>query len=178
MASNPLPSPISPPSPPRYQCGILTLSDKGAAGLRKDESGELLREILTQEEFAVTAYQVIADEEPLISATLIDWCDRLALDLIITTGGTGVSPRDRTPEATMAILDLEIPGISEAMRLESFKITPRAMLSRGRSGVRGQTLIVNLPGSRKAASENIATILPCLAHTIYKIQGGSDDCGG
>lgn len=161
----------------QYQCGVLTLSDKGAAGLRNDESGQLLQEILAQEGFAISAYQVVADEEQLIREVLIDWSDRLALDLIITTGGTGVSPRDRTPEATMEVLDIEIPGISEAMRLESLKITPRAMLSRGKSGVRGKTLIVNLPGSKKAVSENLTTILPCLAHAIYKIRGGSDDCG-
>ncbi|MBA3015034.1 MAG: MogA/MoaB family molybdenum cofactor biosynthesis protein [Proteobacteria bacterium] len=161
-----------------YQCGILTLSDKGAAGLRKDESGQSLQNILTKEGFLVTAYQIIADEESLIKEVLIDWSDRLKLDLVVTTGGTGVSPRDRTPEATMAVLDIEIPGISEAMRMESFKITPRAMLSRGRSGVRGQTLITNLPGSTKAAEENIAIILPCLVHAIYKIKGGGDDCGG
>jgi len=170
--------PPTSPRHPQYQCGILTLSDKGSAGLREDESGELLKDILSRQGFVVAVYQVIADEETLISETLIDWCDGLRLDLIVTTGGTGVSPRDRTPEATMAVLDREIPGISEAMRMKSLMVTPRAMLSRGRSGIRGQTLIINLPGSTKAARENIATILPCLTHAIDKIQGGSDDCGG
>lgn len=163
---------------PCYRCGVLTLSDKGALGLRQDESGALLREVLAGEGFRVAAYEVVADEEELIREKLINWADRLGLDLIVTTGGTGVSPRDRTPEATLAVIDREVPGISEAMREESRKITPRAMLSRGRSGLRGKTLIINLPGSRKAAGENIHTVLPCLAHAIDKIRGGTDDCGG
>ena len=159
-----------------YSCGVLTLSDKGAKGKREDTSGPMLQEILEAAGYKVRSYKVIADRQELIESTLIDWVDNVDLDLIITTGGTGVSPSDVTPEATMSVIDREVPGISEAMRLESLKITPRAVLSRGKSGIRGKSLIINLPGSAKAAKENIEAVLPALDHAIYKIKGGTKDC--
>ncbi len=162
---------------PIYTCGILTLSDKGARGEREDTSGPLLRKITQEAGFKVTHYQVIPDTLTLIIDTLIDWADNHKLDIILTTGGTGVSPSDVTPEATAEVIDRELPGISEAMRMASLKITPYAILSRGRSGIRGTCLIINLPGSKKAAGENIAVILASLPHAIYKIKGGTADCG-
>jgi len=163
-------------SAPVYSCGILTLSDKGSRGEREDTSGAILKEIMAEAGFEITAYAIIPDKLELIRQTLIEWADIRELDLIITTGGTGISPTDVTPEATARIIDRELPGISEAMRMASFKITPHAVLSRGRSGIRGRCLIINLPGSKKAAQENIRTVLEALPHAIYKIKGGMDDC--
>lgn len=161
----------------RYRCGVLTISDKGAAGERQDTSGPALQKILAAANFEVAAALIIPDQKDRIRETLLRWCDDLQLDLVITTGGTGLSPRDVTPETTSAILDREIPGISEAMRMSSMKITPHAMLSRGISGIRGKSIVINLPGSEKAARENIETVLPALHHAIYKLQGGTKDCG-
>ncbi len=160
-----------------YTCGILTMSDKGARGERDDTSGKNLQEIMRAADFKVVSYQIIPDNEEIISATLKDWADAKGLDLIITTGGTGVSPSDVTPEATVRVIDRELPGIAEAMRQASFKITPHAILSRARCGIRGKCLIINLPGSKKAAQENIAVVLSALPHAIYKIKGGMADCG-
>lgn len=159
------------------RCGILTLSDKGSIGEREDTSGPLIQEMLDSIEGKVEEYLIIPDQVPKIKSTLIEWCDRLKLDLIITTGGTGVSPNDVTPEATREVIEIEIPGISEAMRYESLKKTPHAMLSRGICGIRGQCLIINLPGSKKAVKENLEVALPALRHAIYKIKGGTKDCG-
>ncbi len=160
-----------------YSCGILTMSDKGSRGEREDTSGKNLQEIMRAAGFKIGFYQIIPDNEKIISATLKDWADTRGLDLIITTGGTGVSPSDVTPEATAKVIDRELPGIAEAMRRASFKITPHAILSRAICGIRGDCLIVNLPGSKKAAQENIAVILNALPHAIYKIKGGIADCG-
>ncbi|HFQ82059.1 MAG TPA: MogA/MoaB family molybdenum cofactor biosynthesis protein [Desulfobacterales bacterium] len=160
-----------------YSCGILTMSDKGSRGEREDTSGKNLREIMRAAGFKIDAYQIIPDNEKIISATLKDWADSRGLDLIITTGGTGVSPSDVTPEATAEVIDRELPGIAEAMRQASFRITPHAVLSRARCGIRGNCLIINLPGSKKAAQENIAVVLSALPHAIYKIKGGTADCG-
>ncbi|WP_417914771.1 MogA/MoaB family molybdenum cofactor biosynthesis protein [Candidatus Electronema sp. JM] len=159
-------------------CGILTLSDKGARGERQDTSGPLLHELLNAQGFFVTAYEILPDQEELIAAKLTVWADELRLDLIVTTGGTGVSPSDRTPEATRRVIEREIPGLGEAMRAASLQKTPQAVWSRGIAGLRGQTLIINLPGSAKAAKENLETVLPALAHGIEKIQGSTTDCGG
>ena len=164
-------------STPVYSCGILTLSDKGSRGEREDTSGTALKEIMTKAGFKITAYAIIPDKVELIQQTLIEWADDRGIDLIISTGGTGVSPSDVTPEATAKVIDRDLPGISEAMRMASLKITPHAMLSRGRSGIRGNCLIINLPGSKKAAQENILTVLQALPHAIYKIKGGMSDCG-
>jgi len=163
---------------PSLTCGILTLSDKGSRGERQDSSGPLLRELLTAQGFAVTAYEILPDQEKLIAAKLAAWADELRLALIVTTGGTGVSPSDRTPEATRRVIEREIPGLGEAMRAASLKKTPQAVWSRGIAGLRGQTLIINLPGSAKAAKENLEAVLPALAHGIEKIQGSTADCGG
>ena len=160
----------------KYSCGVLTLSDKGSRGERKDTSGEVLQEILGKQGFMVAAYAVIPDRQDLIESTLISWVDKKKLDLIVTTGGTGVSPNDRTPEATRRVIELEIPGIAEAMRRASLAKTVNAVWSRGIAGIRRETLIVNLPGSKKAAEENIAVVLPALKHGIYKLKGGTADC--
>jgi molybdenum cofactor synthesis domain-containing protein len=160
-----------------YTCGVLTLSDKGSRGERQDTSGPLLKALLTAQGFAVTAYKILPDQEELIAAALTAWADEERLDLIITTGGTGVSPSDRTPEATRRVIDREIPGIPEAMRWASLAKTGQAVWSRGIAGIRGQTLIINLPGSTRAAKENLEAVLPVLAHGIEKIQGSTADCG-
>jgi molybdenum cofactor synthesis domain-containing protein len=162
----------------QYSCGVLTLSDKGSRGEREDTSGVVLQKMLQAAGFRVVAYEVIPDEQELISTTLRAWVDEKGIDLIITTGGTGVSPSDRTPEATRAVIDLEIPGIGEAMRHASLAKTKNAVWSRGIAGIRGRSLIINLPGSEKAARENIEVVLPALEHGIYKLKGGTADCGG
>lgn len=162
---------------PSYTCGILTISDKGSRGERIDTSGAQLKQQLGLAHFQITAYTIVPDQPKMITNTLIDWVDQRHIDLIITTGGTGVSPSDQTPEATRPILDKEIPGISEAMRLASLQKTPHAMLSRGCAGIRKQTLIINLPGSEKAAKENLAAVLTALPHALYKLKGGKKDCG-
>ena len=161
-----------------YSCGVLTLSDKGARGEREDTSGALLKEMLTGYGFKVIAYEIIPDRQDLIESTLILWVDEKKIDLVVTTGGTGVSPSDRTPEATRRVIDLEIPGIGEAMRQASLAKTKNAIWSRGIAGIRKESLIINLPGSKKAAKENIEVVLPALEHGIYKLKGGMADCGG
>ncbi len=164
--------------PETYHCGILTISDKGSRGERQDTSGPQLQEQLQAAgSFSISKYTIVADDPAAIATTLIAWCDQVGLDLILTTGGTGVSPSDQTPETTLPLLDKVIPGISEMMRMASFQKTPNAILSRGVAGIRKRSLIINLPGSEKGARENLATILPGLAHAIYKIKGGSKDCG-
>ncbi|WP_446008399.1 MogA/MoaB family molybdenum cofactor biosynthesis protein [Candidatus Electrothrix sp.] len=160
-----------------YTCGILTLSDKGSKGEREDTSGPLLQKILTEQGFKVIAYEILPDQQYQIEARLIQWVDQEKIDVIVTTGGTGVSPTDRTPEATRRVIDLEIPGIAEAMRQASLAKTRQAIWSRGIAGIRGESLIINLPGSERAAQENIAVILPALAHGLYKLKGGTADCG-
>lgn len=159
-------------------CGVLTLSDKGARGEREDRSGLLLQEILIAQGFTIAAYAMLPDQEELIAAALADWADSKRLDLIITTGGTGVSPSDRTPEATRRVIEREVPGLAEAMRQASLSKTVQAVWSRGMAGIRGQTLIINLPGSKKAAQENLEAILPALAHGLSKLKGDMADCGG
>jgi molybdenum cofactor synthesis domain-containing protein len=160
-----------------YTGGILTISDKGSRGEREDTSGPQLREMLNEQGYSVVAYTVVPDEVAIIEQTLRAWADELKIDLILSTGGTGVSPSDLTPEATRAVLDREIPGIGEAMRLASLQKTPNAILSRGIAGIRKQSLIINLPGSKKAAKENLEAVFPALQHAIYKIKGGTKDCG-
>ena len=153
---------------------ILTLSDKGSAGEREDLAGPAIREMLGRIPAEIRYYQIIPDEKELIISKLIEYSNNV--DLIITTGGTGLSPRDVTPEATLAVIDREIPGIAEAMRLEGLGKTKRAMLSRAVAGVRGNTLIINLPGSTKAVKEGLAAIMDVLVHAVEKIKGGTDDC--
>ena len=163
--------------PRSYRCGVLTLSDKGSRGEREDTSGPLLQEMLRAKGFAIVLTRIIPDQQPLIEATLRQWVDEEGLDLIVTTGGTGVSPSDRTPEATRAVIDREVPGLAEAMRMASFKKTIQAVWSRGIAGIRGNCLILNLPGSKKAAGENLEAVLPALEHGLYKLKGGDADCG-
>ena len=160
----------------RFKTAVLTLSDKGAAGEREDKSGPLIREIIEKENYLVIDQRVLPDEQKTIEGTLIHLCDRLKVDLILTTGGTGFSLRDRTPEATMAVADRMAPGIAEAIRAYSMQITNRAMLSRGVSALRGQTLIINLPGSPKAVKESLDCILPALPHGLEILKGSASEC--
>ncbi len=156
--------------------GIITISDKGSRGERLDTSGQEIRSILEKEGFVFSDYVIVPDETDQISVALLSYADEKKIDLIVTTGGTGVSPRDVTPEATLRVLNKEIPGMGEAMRRESAKITPHAMISRAVAGIRGASLILNLPGSPKGVRENLATVLPALRHAIEKIKGDPSDC--
>lgn len=160
---------------PQFRIGILTLSDKGARGERVDESGRVLREMV-QGLGEVVQARVIPDETELIVRTLVEWTDRDKLDLILTTGGTGLAPRDVTPEATRRVIDREVAGMAEAMRLASLAKTPHAMLSRALVGIRRQTLIVNLPGSPRGARENLEVLLPAIPHALAKLKGDPSDC--
>ena len=146
--------------------GILTLSDRSAKGERADASGPALVEIIQRHNWSVVKQAILPDDESAICAVLIEWADSGEADVILTTGGTGFSQRDITPEATRAIIQREAPGLAETMRAESLKKTPHAMLSRAVAGIRGSTLIVNLPGSPMGAVENLQTILPVLPHAV------------
>ena len=156
---------------------VLTASDRCAAGLTEDKSGPLLCELLKAEGAEIAAYEVSPDDKETIMAALMRFADELHADVVFTTGGTGFSPRDVTPEATKAVCDREVPGIPEAVRAESLKITPRAMLSRAAAGIRGKTLIVNLPGSPKAVKESLAVVLPVLDHAVETLSGRTLSCG-
>ena len=156
----------------------MTVSDKGSQGLREDLSGPEVARILKDHRIEVTTVTIVPDEPEAISTVLRELADRRRLDLVVTTGGTGVTPRDVTPEATRAVLDREIPGIGEAMRQASMAVTPHAMISRALAGIRGQTLIVNLPGSPKGARENLAVIMPAIPHAVAKIKGSDAECAG
>jgi len=160
-----------------YRIAILTVSDRSSQGVRADESGHLLRQlVLDSLEAEVVDYRVVADERPAIEDALRGWADGGAVDLVLTTGGTGLAPRDVTPEATLAVIERQVPGIPEAMRAASLAITPMAMLSRMVAGTRGNTLIVNLPGSPKSVRENLAVVLPALPHALDKLRGDPEDC--
>lgn len=161
-----------------YKTAIITVSDKGAAGTRRDESGPEAAQILEKTgEYTVEEMLILPDEPELLKEALIRMSDSDCYDLIITTGGTGLSPRDFTPEATFAVADRVVPGISEYMRAKSFEITPKAMLSRGVSVMRGKTLIINLPGSPKAVRENLGFIIPALSHGMEIMTGKATECG-
>ncbi|MBE3131189.1 MAG: MogA/MoaB family molybdenum cofactor biosynthesis protein [Acidobacteria bacterium] len=155
--------------------GILTVSDKGSRGEREDRSGPAIREMMEAAGGEIVRAKIVADEQDEIRAALIDWSDE-GLDLILTTGGTGFSPRDWTPEATKAVIDRETPGIPEVMRRTGMEKTPTAMLSRAAAGIRKRTLIVNLPGSEKAVRESLAAILPALPHGIEILKGAASEC--
>ncbi|SDL93235.1 molybdopterin adenylyltransferase [Geoalkalibacter ferrihydriticus] len=158
-----------------FSIGILTLSDKGARGEREDESGRIIGEMVASLG-EIRRYEVIPDDEERIVEVLVEWSDRDCLDLILTTGGTGLTQRDITPQATARVLDYEVPGMAEAMRAASLAKTPHAMLSRALAGVRRQTLIVNLPGSPKGVRENLEVVLPALPHGLAKLKGDPSDC--
>jgi molybdenum cofactor synthesis domain-containing protein len=157
--------------------GIITVSDRSSQGIRKDSSGPALATMLVDADIEVCKSLVIPDEKDQIKEAIIKYADVENFDLILTTGGTGVSPRDVTPDATLEVIDKQIPGMAEAMRHQSMQITPYAIISRAIAGIRGRCLIVNLPGSPKGAQENLAIILPALKHAIEKIKGDDAECG-
>lgn len=154
---------------------VITISDKGSRGEREDLSGPAIREMMSRIGAGVEHGEIIPDEKELIKEKLIEYSRRV--DVILTTGGTGLFPRDVTPDATLEVIDREIPGIAEAMRLEGLRKTKRAMLSWAVAGVRGTALIVNLPGSPKAVNEGLEAILEVIPHAVEKIKGSSEDCG-
>lgn len=160
------------------KAAILTVSDKGSRGQREDSGGPLLQQWLAGQGVEIACTGMVPDEIEQIAAILRQWADLDQPELILTTGGTGVSPRDLTPEATLQVLDRLLPGFGELMRAESLKITPMAILSRAVAGIRKQSLIINLPGSPKGAIENLSAIWAAVPHAVSKIRGDSADCDG
>ena len=154
-----------------FTLGVLTISDMGYRGQREDTSGKAIQELLAEPQFKLVRYEIVPDEKAMIAQRLRWWADDLHLDIVATTGGTGLSPRDVTPEATRAVIDRDVPGLAEAMRAQTLKKTPMAMLSRAVAGVRGHTLIINLPGSPKAVRECLEVVLPVLPHAIEIMSG-------
>ena len=157
--------------------GILVISDRGWRGERLDKSGQVAKEFISRLGIEVAKYEVVPDEAEIISKKLREWSDAVRLDLIVTSGGTGLSPRDVTPEATLAVIDKIIPGLTEAMRMDTMKRKPEAILSRAVAGSRGKCLIVNLPGSPKAVKECLEVILPVLPHALEILGGKTSKCG-
>ncbi|MCX5903105.1 MAG: MogA/MoaB family molybdenum cofactor biosynthesis protein [Proteobacteria bacterium] len=158
------------------KAGILTISDKGARQERINTSGPAVAAVLAEIGATIEKYEIIPDEKEVIAHKLVEYADDLRLDLVVTTGGTGVAPRDVTPDATRMVIEKEVPGMAEAMRMESLKKTPHAVISRAIAGIRGGTLIINLPGSPRGATENLRTILSAIPHAIAKIQGDPAEC--
>ena len=160
------------------QCGagVLTISDKASQGKRRDESGEAAVHMLEGEGFSVHRKKIVPDDQKQIVGTLVEWVDRDGLGLIVTSGGTGLSPTDVTPQAMAEVIDYQVPGMAEAMRAASLKKTPHAMISRAIAGVRRSCLIINLPGSPKGVKENLAVVLPALKHALSKLSGDTSDC--
>ena len=160
-----------------YTAAVITVSDKGYVGQREDTSGPNLCRILKEKGYELVHTSIVPDDNEMIQAELIKCCDELKINLILTTGGTGFSPRDITPEATMAVVERPTPGIPEAMRAESLRITPKGCLSRSAAGIRKQSLIINLPGSKKASEENILAVIGAVDHGLEMLLGsGSADC--
>lgn len=160
-----------------YRVGIITSSDKGAAGEREDQSGPAIRAILPEGQYEVVSYRIIPDEKEQLMQEMIRLCDEVGCHLVLTTGGTGFSKRDVTPEATIQVAQRLVPGIAEAIRAYSMTITKRAMLSRAVSAIRGNTLIVNLPGSPKAVRETLEYLLDTLPHGLDILLGDANECG-
>lgn len=156
---------------------ILTISDKGSKGERKDTSSQVIRDMV-KNIGKITAYEIVPDEKETISEKLKEFCDKLKVDLVLTTGGTGFGPRDVTPEATKEVIEKETPGIPEAMRMFSFKKSPQSVLSRATAGIRKQTLIINLPGSPRGVRENLEVVVDSLIHGIKILRGEDTECGG
>ncbi len=154
-----------------FRLAILTISDAGARGERADTSGDTISEMMAQAGFCELHRDIVPDEKELISERLAAWCDGGEVDVILTTGGTGLGPRDVTPEATIAVVDIEVPGIGEAMRMQTLKSTPMAMLSRSVAGVRSGCLVINLPGSPKGVRECLGVALPAITHGLEMIKG-------
>lgn len=159
-----------------FQAAVLTVSDRSFRGERPDGGGPLVAQLLEGAGYEIAETVIVPDEQDQIEASLRKLCDEAGVALVVTTGGTGFSPRDVTPEATVAVCQRLTPGIPEAMRYASMQVTPRGMLSRAAAGIRGKTLIVNLPGSPKAAKENLEAVLPTLAHGLEMLTGGPADC--
>jgi len=160
----------------RYTAAIITISDKGSRGEREDKSGPAIEKML-KDIYDVKKILIVPDEVDVISDTLKTLIDKEKIDLIVTTGGTGVGKRDVTPEATRMIIEKDLPGFAEVMRMESYKITPHGIISRGICGIRGESMIINLPGSPKAATECLSFIINALPHAISKVKGDTSDCG-
>jgi len=161
----------------KIKCAIITVSDRGFSGERIDETGKAVENILKTKGFDTISYRIVPDEENMIENAIKEAADKFKCDIILTDGGTGLSPRDITPDVTKKLLDYEIPGISEAMRLEGYKKTVRAVLSRSISGVRGKSIIINLPGSVKGAIESLEAVIDALPHAVEKLHGSTEDCG-
>lgn len=159
-----------------YRAAVLTVSDRSFSGQRPDTAGPLVVQLLKDSGYEITVSAVVPDEQADIEDFLRRTADQKLADLVVTTGGTGFAPRDVTPEATLAVCDRLTPGIPEAMRYASMQVTPRAMLSRAQAGIRKKTLIINLPGSPKAARENLEAVLPTLSHGLEMLIGGPADC--
>jgi len=159
-----------------YRIAVITVSDKGARGEREDKSGPVISKMVASLG-EVVDYRVLPDDVEVLKEALMELSDQKKADLILTTGGTGLSPRDNTPEATLAVIEREVPGLAEAMRMESMKKTNRAMLSRGVAGVRQLTLIINLPGSVKGVRECLEVIIPALPHGLEIMNGRGGECG-
>lgn len=155
--------------------GILTISDKASRGERDDRGGPTIRELLEAAGARIATYEILPDERPLISAALVRLSDELGLDLVFTTGGTGLAPRDVTPQSTLEVLDYQVPGLAEAMRAASLAKTPAAMLSRMVAGVRGRTLVVNLPGNPKGVRECLEVVMPALPHAVATLRAPLGD---
>ena len=160
----------------KISVGILTISDKGSKGLREDESGTVLVRIIEEKGYSVLKRDIVPDDRRRIADKISSWVDKDGLRLIITSGGTGLSPTDITPQAMQDIINYEVPGMAEAMRAVSLKKTPHAMISRAIVGVRKASLIINLPGSPRGAEENLSVVLPALDHALSKLAGDTSDC--
>ena len=159
-----------------FTAGVLTISDKGSERKREDESGQIAARILEKEGYTIVRRKVIPDNRRQIADTLVEWADKDSLSLIVTSGGTGLSPTDVTPQAMKDVIEYEVPGFAEAMRAESLKKTPHAMLSRAMAGVRRKCLIINLPGSPGGVKDNLSVVLPALKHGLSKLGGDTTDC--